>query len=876
MRGAAVGDSGQGHPLLRLPPTPLLRSGAGGSAVAASSLPSPHPCTTQRTPRPGIPPEGPAPLQHPAPAAPAPLKCSHQVSPVPGHPLPKGDPPTLPRALALNPRSQHCRPAPGAPRARGSRRAPPRRQPSGRRVGLRWRLEAEAEPGRAPPRPPAHIGRPGGPLAPGACAVPGARGGPRRRALGVPGRGGKRGDRPAWLRGSHPVPRRRDATAALRAAPGPAGAGAAAAGARRRRGGRWVRAASRPGHPEHPRNAARGGWGSGGLAPGPPGHPLVLSPDYIQIAQCFEATRQRCCCLEQDGRRAREQLARVEAERAALEVKLKHARKQVEVEMKKRHRAEAELEKQERKLQLVFEILMREPWGSGVLSGEQCSVLSTLAGRCLGVALAQGRRSSVVDESCQSLLSHSDISYDCTEDDVGVDMTVVRTLKRKAQERQRVSLAPQIGPVVVAKRHRSSVAPHNTVSVPPVPPPAEVPADSLLPAAPLPCRRSRQGHRVSTHAELTTVWDTSKDPGSRALGRESHAKGSSVGQPVPASFPLPPQGLPPPQHQFTSKTVIRPEPCGVCGSRIRFGRAVIKCRQCQLLLHPKCREQCPIACTPQPYRHAWPCEGVLADFAPLTPPLVPTLVVQCVTEVETRGLTETGLYRVPGAEQQVREWKRRLLRAGGTLPALSSVADIHVVCGVLKDFLRGLKEPLVTFSLHPAFLQAADIPDDAACGTALRHVVSKLPPANRDTLAFLMLHLLRVSHSPDCKMDVLNLSRVFGPTLVGHGSANPTPLAIMEDTPRQCKVVARLLALPPDFWRGFVGMEKENPVQTLVPGDDREPFCPTTASEPKPGQLSPASTCCLPGTLRSCMGTAVQPQQGPAPKKVGRFFPSLV
>lgn len=46
----------------------------------------------------------------------------------------------------------------------------------------------------------------------------------------------------------------------------------------------------------------------------------------------------------------------------------------------------------------------------------------------------------------------------------------------------------------------------------------------------------------------------------------------------------------------------------------------------------------------------------------------------------------------------------------------------------------------------------------------------------------------RVSQSPDCKMDVLNLSRVFGPTLVGHSSANPTPLAIMEDTPRQCKV----------------------------------------------------------------------------------------
>ncbi|NXP74412.1 RGAP1 protein, partial [Ramphastos sulfuratus] len=291
-----------------------------------------------------------------------------------------------------------------------------------------------------------------------------------------------------------------------------------------------------------------------------------------------------------------------------------------------------------------------------------------------------------------------------------------------------------------------------------------------------------------------------------------------------------------------SLQVIRPEPCGVCGSRIRFGKAAIKCRQCQLLLHLKCREQCPRLCMPQPRHHAWPHAGVLADFAPHTPPLVPLLVVQCVTEVEKRGLTETGLYRVPGAEQLVREWKRRLLQAGGVLPALSSVSDIHVVCGVLKDFLRGLKEPLVTFGVaHPLTSlpgAAADISDDAACSTALCQLVSKLPPANRDTLAFLMLHLLRVSNSLDCKMDVFNLSRVFGPTLVGHSSANPTPLVIMEDTPRQCKVrgvseiwsvsgcchhphppslsvqvVARLLSLPPDFWKGFMEVKQEN----LVP-----------------------------------------------------------
>lgn len=44
------------------------------------------------------------------------------------------------------------------------------------------------------------------------------------------------------------------------------------------------------------------------------------------------------------------------------------------------------------------------------------------------------------------------------------------------------------------------------------------------------------------------------------------------------------------------------------------------------------------------HRAGWLCppQGVLADFAPPTPPLVPTLVVQCVTEVEKRGLMEVG------------------------------------------------------------------------------------------------------------------------------------------------------------------------------------------------------------------------------------------
>ncbi|CAM4532806.1 unnamed protein product [Lepidochelys kempii] len=192
---------------------------------------------------------------------------------------------------------------------------------------------------------------------------------------------------------------------------------------------------------------------------------------------------------------------------------LKHARNQVEVEMGKRQRAEAELEKQERKLQLIFDFLMQESPRAALSEGQR-SALVLLEGPQLGTALAPGRRLSAVDESCTSLTSHSDISYDRTEDDVDLDLTVVKPLKQKSRERPRSSLAPLIGPVVAAKRTRPPVLPAAGASEPLVSlsagPVAEDrgPDRSRLPVAAVPVlgRRSHLGRRLSTLTELTTVW----------------------------------------------------------------------------------------------------------------------------------------------------------------------------------------------------------------------------------------------------------------------------------------------------------------------------------------------------------------------------------
>lgn len=77
-----------------------------------------------------------------------------------------------------------------------------------------------------------------------------------------------------------------------------------------------------------------------------------------------------------------------------------------------------------------------------------------------------------------------------------------------------------------------------------------------------------------------------------------------------------------------------------------------------------------------------------------------------------------------------------------TIQNLQSI-DIHVVCGCIKDFLRGLKEPLIPHNLWIQFSNAVQLIDDAEIEPELKAAINQLPQANRDTLAFLILHLQR-------------------------------------------------------------------------------------------------------------------------------------
>ncbi|NXA27709.1 RGAP1 protein, partial [Ibidorhyncha struthersii] len=519
---------------------------------------------------------------------------------------------------------------------------------------------------------------------------------------------------------------------------------------------------------------------------------------FIQLAKNFEEYRRKLQKTEHELGRYKDLLMKTEAERSALDVKLKHARNQVDVEIKRRQKAETDCDKLERQIQLIRELLMCDASGSIQLSEEQKSALAFLNRPQVSVGGAGNKRLSTIDESGSIL---SDISFDKTDDSLDWDSSVVKAVRLKKREKRRSSRQFIEGPPGPQKKTRSisstvdqgneSIVAKTTVMVPNDGGPIE--AISTIQTVPYSLKRQGKSGPLQP-------WSSESSIGSKQLESKLEAHGSSTPQ-NHAGVRL---------HEFVSKTVIKPESCVPCGKRVKFGKISLKCRDCRVVAHPECRDRCPLPCIPTltgtPVRIG---EGTLMDFVPSTPPMIPSIIVHCVNEIEQRGLHETGLYRISGCDKTVRELKEKFLRAKN-IPLLSKVDDIHAICGLLKDFLRSLKEPLLTFRLNKTFMEAAEILDEDNSVAAMYQAVAELPQANRDTLAFLMMHLQRVAQSPETKMDIANLAKVFGPTIVAHAVPDPDPITLLQDTKRQPKVVERLLLLPMDYWSQLMIVEKEN------------------------------------------------------------------
>ncbi|XP_037026256.1 active breakpoint cluster region-related protein isoform X2 [Bradysia coprophila] len=152
---------------------------------------------------------------------------------------------------------------------------------------------------------------------------------------------------------------------------------------------------------------------------------------------------------------------------------------------------------------------------------------------------------------------------------------------------------------------------------------------------------------------------------------------------------------------------------------------------------------------------------------------IPFIISACIREVERRGMYEIGVYRVSGSASDLAKLKKSFETNNYEAEQLLKEVDIHSVTGILKSYLRELPEALFTDLLYPKlfdiynkysnFNETGRIDD-------LQRAFAELPEPNRESINFILDHLIRVhQQEAENKMSLHNLAMVFGPTLLRPG-----------------------------------------------------------------------------------------------------------
>jgi hypothetical protein len=142
--------------------------------------------------------------------------------------------------------------------------------------------------------------------------------------------------------------------------------------------------------------------------------------------------------------------------------------------------------------------------------------------------------------------------------------------------------------------------------------------------------------------------------------------------------------------------------------------------------------------------------------------VIPSIVTRCIEEVELRGMNQEGIYRKSGGTGQV-----NTIRAGferdNDFDISDPDLDIHAITSTLKQFLRKLPQPLVTYDVYELLLDCARIEDQRERALPMKEAVAQLPRSHKDCLEFLVFHLAKVmAHERENLVSIHQLSPPLG------------------------------------------------------------------------------------------------------------------
>ncbi|XP_023619097.1 unconventional myosin-IXb isoform X7 [Myotis lucifugus] len=237
-------------------------------------------------------------------------------------------------------------------------------------------------------------------------------------------------------------------------------------------------------------------------------------------------------------------------------------------------------------------------------------------------------------------------------------------------------------------------------------------------------------------------------------------------------------------HVFASYQVSIPQSCEQCLSYIWLMDKALICSVCKMTCHKKCMHKIQTYCSYPCGRKSEPGTepghfGVCVDSLTSDKASVPIVLEKLLEHVEMHGLYTEGLYRKSGAANRTRELRQALQTDPSTVKLDNF--PIHAITGVLKQWLRELPEPLMTFAQYGDFLRAVELPEKQEQLAAIYAVLEHLPEANHNSLERLIFHLVKVALLEDVnRMSPSALAIIFAPCLL-RCPDNSDPLTSMKD-----------------------------------------------------------------------------------------------
>ncbi|XP_061448439.1 rho GTPase-activating protein 25 isoform X2 [Rhineura floridana] len=172
---------------------------------------------------------------------------------------------------------------------------------------------------------------------------------------------------------------------------------------------------------------------------------------------------------------------------------------------------------------------------------------------------------------------------------------------------------------------------------------------------------------------------------------------------------------------------------------------------------------------------------------------VPILVEKCAEFIRKHGLTEEGIFRLPGQDNLVKQLRDAF--DDGERPSFDQDTDVHTVASLFKLYLRDLPEPVVPWTQYEGFLLCGQLltADEVKGHQQLAKQLPLLPQDNYNLLSYICRFLYEVQQSSTTnKMSVENLATVFGVNLIRPKMEDPA--TIMRGTPQIQKVMTAMIS----------------------------------------------------------------------------------